>query len=126
MIGCGHFGTAEGLCTDSPAADVDSQNIVSSRLAQAHVPSRAFNSADGHLRECDINIKCWSIAYHVGGVPRERIVDGAILASNIPIYGAKDASRGSWFDFSAMLELSCLAQVCESDGRYGASGYDVR
>ena len=60
LVGCGNFETTEGLRTDSlrtdsPAADVDSHNIVCSWCAQAHISLRCCGFTNGYFqgRETD-------------------------------------------------------------------------
>ena len=111
--------TTEGLRTDSPAGDVDSNNIVCSWCAQAHVPIHACDFTNGYFQGQEIDR---SLLYRIPaeGIPEEGIAGGAILASRVPIYGTKDAGRGLWL----RLKNTCkpfkfsLTQFCRLCSRF--------
>ena len=85
LVGCGR------LCTDSPAGDVDSHNIVCSWCVQAHVSIHACNFSNGYFQGQEIDrILLYRIPAE--GIPEQGIAGGAILASRVLIY----AGRGLW------------------------------
>ena len=95
LVSCSNFETTEGLRTDSPAGDVDSQKIVCSWCAQAHVSTHACDFTIGYFQGQEIDrILLYRIPAE--GIPEEGIAGGEILASRVLVHGTKDAGRGLW------------------------------
>ena len=55
LVGCGNFKTTEGLRTDSPSGAVDSNNIICSWCAQAHVSTHACDFTNGYFQGQEID-----------------------------------------------------------------------
>ena len=85
LVGCGNFETAEGLRTDSLAADVDSHNIVCSWCVQADVSLRSCDFTNGYFQGQEIDRL---LLYRIpdGGIPEEGIPGGAIFAQQKPVH----------------------------------------
>ena len=102
--------TTEGLRTDSLAGDVDSHNIVCSWCAQAHVSIHACDFTNGYVQgqEIDRNLV---IVFQLKAFQKHEL-QAEILASHVPVYGAKDAGRGLWRSLgrSRSHEL-CVARI---------------
>ena len=94
-MGGGNFEFTEGWKTDSPAADVDSHNLVFPWCASHRVRIKSADIKNAYLqgKELDRIILC---RVPRGGIPEERMEEGAVIAARVPIYGAVDAGRGAW------------------------------
>ena len=95
LVGCGNFEDTDGLRTDSPVADVDCHNLVTSWCASNKVVIRSADVSNAYLQGVPVNRV---ILYRIprGGIPEEGLPDGVVIAARVPIYGTRDAGRGFW------------------------------
>ena len=103
LVGYGNFKTTEGLRTDSPSGAVDSHNIICSWCAQAHVSLHACDFTNGYCQGQEID-RTFLCRIPAEGIPEEGTAGGAILASRVPICGAKDAGLGLWLRLNEHVE----------------------
>ena len=91
--GCGNFDETDGLRTDSLTGDVDAHNLVLSWCAANKVK----------IKSADIKSACLQ-RIPKGGIPEGGINEGDVLAARVPIYGTRDAGRGSWWRLKEVAE----------------------
>ena len=85
LAGYGDVETTEGLRADPLAGNVDSNNIVCSWCAQAHVSIHSCDFTNGYSQGQEIDR---ILLYRI---PKEGVTRGAILVSRLPIHGAMGA-----------------------------------
>ena len=97
LVGCGNFEETEGLRTDSPTGDVDAHNLVFSWCASNKVKIMSADISSAYLQGKQ-NERI--ILYRIprGGIPGAGVPEGSVIAARVPIYGTKDAGRGSGYD----------------------------